>query len=375
MADKVQRRVLIVEPSGNLWGSELVLLDLLSVIPDPRWKIAVCCPPNTPILEQLASVPVQVFPSYNANLHLKSRLARLNCLFALIRLALHFRPDMLYVNQAGATRIALWAGKLLGIPVISHVRLAEDVQYVSSLRASSTTLKKIISVSHYVAAIFNEFPGIFPEKLTVLYDPYTPHCDWNDNSCQTMDMSNPVFCCVGRLAFTKGQDIFIRALAALRHDGIDAGGIILGTAGPGDRFGEELRDLAEKLDVESHIHWGGYQGNVFPFLQKSAALVCPSRKEPLGRVLFEAWDAGVVPIAWAGSGGPAEVLGTSGGGLLYETQDGQCLAEALKKVLGMRVEQRLEMLRNGREWVKRNCDTGEFSHKLFLLWDEAVRLI
>ena len=231
MADKVQNRVLIVEPSGNLWGSELVLLDLLTVTPNPRWKIAVCCPPDTPILERLANVPVQVYPSYSANLHLKNRLARLNCLSALIRVALLFKPDMIYVNQAGATRIALWAGKFLRIPVVSHVRLVEDVHYISSLRASSTTLKRIISVSKYVAAMFREFPGISHERLTVLYDPYTPHCDWNNNSNHSPDTANPVICCVGRLAYTKGQDVFIRALAELRHDGINAGGTILGTAG------------------------------------------------------------------------------------------------------------------------------------------------
>jgi hypothetical protein len=36
--------------------------------------------------------------------------------------------------------------------------------------------------------------------------------------------------------------------------------------------------------------------------------VCPSHMELLGRVIFEAWDVGAVPVAFSGSGGAAEIV-------------------------------------------------------------------
>ena len=37
-------------------------------------------------------------------------------------------------------------------------------------------------------------------------------------------------------------------------------------------------------------------------------LACPSHREPLGRVVFEAWDAGAVPVVFAGAGEVCERL-------------------------------------------------------------------
>ena len=47
-------RALIVEPAGNLWGSERALLDTICHMPDT--EIAVCCPAGTPILAALEDI-------------------------------------------------------------------------------------------------------------------------------------------------------------------------------------------------------------------------------------------------------------------------------------------------------------------------------
>jgi len=53
-------RAIVVEPAGNLWGSEWVLVGFLATVAGSPWQIAVCCPPNTPIVEHLAALPVAV---------------------------------------------------------------------------------------------------------------------------------------------------------------------------------------------------------------------------------------------------------------------------------------------------------------------------
>src|SRR5450432_4426431 len=100
---KTGRRVLIVEPAGNLWGSERVLLDFLDQAIKSEWQIAVCCPANTPIIPALTGLGVPVFPAFIANLHLKPRAYRLMAAVRLFFVAARFKARLIYVNQAGAT--------------------------------------------------------------------------------------------------------------------------------------------------------------------------------------------------------------------------------------------------------------------------------
>src|SRR5258708_5111878 len=134
------RRVLIIEPAGNLWGSERVLLDFLQHTFQCGWQIGVCCPPNSPIISRLSLVPVRIFPQFIAELHLQARAYRLLAAIKLLWVAIRFRPALIYVNQAGASRIALFVGRRLRIPVVAHVRLVEDVAYVQSLPARPSEL-------------------------------------------------------------------------------------------------------------------------------------------------------------------------------------------------------------------------------------------
>lgn len=368
-----QQRALILEPSGNLWGSERVLLDFLQVAAQSSWQIAVCCPPRTPILESLGALKVEVFPTFTANLHLQGRKQRFGALVNLLRAARKFRPNLIYVNQAGATRIALAVGRMLRIPVVTHVRLAEDVEYVTSLGAGERALPKVLCISHIIREMFEAQNAVSEAQLEMLYDPYAFRAEEASAASEILPGEAPVFSCVGRLAHIKGQDVLLRALTALQSEGIEARVYFVGAPGPGDEFGDELKRLANELGVDKRVVWAGFQKQALSHLGRCAAQVCPSRGEPLGRVVFEAWDAGILPVAWAGSGGPAEVIRQSGGGLLYEEQAGEDLARSLKMALNMNVEQKSEMIERGRAWLRNNCDPARYTMQMLAWWQEVVK--
>ncbi len=99
------KRVLVVEPSGNLWGSERVLLDFLSAeMNSEEFEITVCYPAGSPIEKELEKKPFKLFPHFAAELHLRSVLARLFFVINITLKLLRIKPDLIYVNQAGATR-------------------------------------------------------------------------------------------------------------------------------------------------------------------------------------------------------------------------------------------------------------------------------
>ena len=64
-------------------------------------------------------------------------------------------------------------------------------------------------------------------------------------------------------------------------------------------------------------------------------LVCPSRHEPLGNVVLEAWAQGR-PVVAAAAQGPSALIDEGGTGLLVPRDDAGALAEALARVLADR---------------------------------------
>lgn len=363
---------MILEPAGNLWGSERFLLDFLKVADYSSWDIAVCCPPNSPILEELESPPIKVFSTFRANLHLKNKIDRLHAARNLLIATKRFRAEVIFVNQAGATKIALLVGRILKIPVVTHVQLAEDVQYISALNASPDRLPRVICDSEYIMRLFPDTTNQNPKQLVKMYSPYVAQYSWERDLLAVDPEAPPAFSCVGRLARVKAQDVLLRAVQVLKHQRINAKVTFVGAAAQGDDFDKEVKTLADSLNVNEQIIWAGFQKEVFPWMKGCVAQVVCSHIEPLGRVVFEAWDMGIVPIVWAGAGGAAEIIQESGGGVLYEYQNEDCLAETLKQVWKMPQFERQVMIEQGRNWLRSNCDPNRYASEMLRHWEDVV---
>ena len=308
---------MVLEAAGNLWGSERALADLLNAMDPAIWEIGICCPPAMPFESLLDESRIQIFPTFVGNLHLKSKLSRIWALFGLIRAIRRFSPHLIYVNQAGATKIALAAARLFGVPVVTHTRLKEDVAYVETL-LHRDPLKRVICISKFIRDTFSD--RIDPDRTLTLYDGYQPSCDWHHPQ-PTPPHSH--FICPGRLSYTKGQDVLVKAFLQFAKTTAAAHLTLVGGTGPQDDFEAELQREVAQDEHRGQIRFLGFVANIWPILSEGDFLACPSQNESLGRVIFEAWDAGLVPLAWKGSGGPAETISASRGGLLYDQFDEQ----------------------------------------------------
>jgi glycosyltransferase involved in cell wall biosynthesis len=104
---------------------------------------------------------------------------------------------------------------------------------------------------------------------------------------------------VGRLARSKGFDLLLQAFA---RAALPAARLVI--VGEG-RERARLARLARPSN--GTVLLPGFRRNVKDYYQAFDLFVSPSRREPLGRVLLEALDAGVPVIATA-TDGPAEIL-------------------------------------------------------------------
>lgn len=360
-------RVLSLDPAGLLWGSERALLDFIGRLPD--CDCAVCCPPKTPLLEKLVAVGVMAYPTFQADLHQRGIGAGLIALTGLLRAMRAFHPHLLHVNQAGSTRIALAACRLLRTPCVVHVRLREDVEYLARLRPSERWIRCLVAISQPVAELIASRPELKDIPCRLLIDAYQMA-----NTPEALEPSAIAerewdLICVGRFSESKGQQLLIEALAKLRSQGITLKTLFVGAL---NEHGTFLQSKVAALGLSDSIRIHGHSDAVGSLIARSRWLVCPSEFQPLGRVVFEGWDYGAPVIACAKSGGAAASVHSSGGGLLFNEWTADSLAETLKQAAESGPHEVIQLAAAGRQWLAQATDPERYACEMSGVFQEAA---
>ena len=134
---------------------------------------------------------------------------------------------------------------------------------------------------------------------------------------------------LGRLHQNKAFDILIQAMRLLPD-------VYLWLAGEGP-LEAELRRLAVHFGVAPRIRFLGWQEDPGPLYAAADLVVCPSRIEPLGNVVLEAW-ARKRPIVAAAADGPNALIRDRENGLLVPIDDVAALADGIEHILRNRDE-------------------------------------
>jgi glycosyltransferase involved in cell wall biosynthesis len=134
----------------------------------------------------------------------------------------------------------------------------------------------------------------------------------------------PLLIGMGRLHSDKAHDISLRALTRLPE-------AFLWIAGGGP-LESELKGLARDLGVAERVRFLGWRDDAASLYRAADICVFPSRIEPLGNVVLQAW-AYRVPVIAAASKGPAALVNTGEDGLLIPMEDPDALADAVRALL------------------------------------------
>lgn len=136
--------------------------------------------------------------------------------------------------------------------------------------------------------------------------------------------SVPLLLGMGRLHPSKAHDVSLRALALIP----DAWLWIAG-AGP---LEAELKALAAELRVAGRVRFLGWREDAAALYRAADVCVFPSRFEPLGNVVIQAWAHGL-PVVAAASTGPAALIRDGQDGRLVPVDDAPALAGAVCALL------------------------------------------
>lgn len=134
----------------------------------------------------------------------------------------------------------------------------------------------------------------------------------------------PVILALGRLHPNKAFGTLLTALAHVP----DA---YLWIAGEGPLLGD-LERHAARLGVIARTRFLGWRDDVAALFAAADLFVCPSRHEPLGNVVIEAW-AQAKPVIATAAQGPSQLILDGDNGLLTPVDDPMALAAAINRVL------------------------------------------
>lgn len=353
-------RLMVIDPGLRLWGSERALMATLAELAADWNQVCVVTPPDAELAGALQNYPVTALTAPIGDLHRQGRLVRLRALWHLARLIRRRRVDQIYLNQAGMCRIVQLLAWVFSLPLVIHVRLAEDLPRVASLRSTPRVPLTLILVSDNLKRLYSSLkrPDQPPRAITA-YDPVER--DWRAKLSQSPDRD---IACVGRLSVGKGQAVLVQAMAMLPLAARAATLDIIGAGIPGDPFAADLDRQVAQAELGDQVRMLGFRDDVESLLPRYRVLAVPSHYESLGLVTIEAWAAGILPVASAESGGTAELIGRSGGGILYPGHAAEALADALERALAMTPAQRAGLIAKGRNWAAENLSLAQFRDSL-----------
>lgn len=161
--------------------------------------------------------------------------------------------------------------------------------------------------AHYVPT----FPDVKAEPPVNRASLETPQDAW-------------VLLALSRLHQKKGLDTLLQAAKKLQNT-------VVWLAGEGP-LRAELEKLAAKLGIADRVRFLGWRTDRGALLRAADVCVLPSRYEPFGTVILEAWAAGT-PLVACRSAGPAAHVADGVNGMLAPIDDFYALAEAISRVL------------------------------------------
>ncbi len=320
-------RVAYISPTGAMGGGgEASLVTLLASFDRKQIHPIAVCPSEGPLATQLRAHGIDTHivacPSTGKGL-MNGALKRFSGWLRAQEI------DLVHINSAGRT-LMLWgaAARLLGIPVVWHVRVATKESIADKFAAAVASC--LIVTSSYVASRFSK--KRLGEKIVQIPNPVDleKFSLKNDGTAwrKAHDLSGGVYIGVfGRFDEWKRFDLALQALALARKKEPQLRLLMVGD-GP-QRL--RLESLAQRLGLGESLSFVGWQHQPAGVMAACDIVFHPTPTEHFGRVFIEAMASGK-PVVAPKSGGAAELVGHEQTGLLALRAEPEAFAEALVRL-------------------------------------------
>jgi glycosyltransferase involved in cell wall biosynthesis len=297
-------------------------------------------------------------------------------------IAENVKPDIIHLSNALLLGLAHKLKERINAPVICSLQ-DEDVwvdvmkpefrnRVWDLMHEKSSHVDLFIAVSKYYASVSIEKMRLSPDKVETLYLGYDPEA-----YSEIRDLPrNRNIGYLSRLNYDNGLDILVDAFILLKKQkGFEDVKLIMtgGSTGYDTKYikNQKKKLEREKLSQDTDFCEDFLCDDRSLFFKRISVLSVPVRLgEAFGLYLLEAMAAGV-PAVQPALGAFPEIIGESGGGITYEPNTPEKLAEALAVVLSDK-NLLVDKSRNGLRSVKEIFDIDKQTKKLEALYERAM---
>ncbi|MEN8155490.1 MAG: glycosyltransferase family 4 protein [Bacteroidota bacterium] len=292
-------------------------------------------------------------------------------------------PDVIHLSNALLLGLARQLSTRLNVPVICSLQ-DEDV-WVDVMKPSAresvwklmskkaADVSSFIPVSDYYADVMREKMEIPPGKMEKVHIGVDPA----DYSFSPVSKKGRNIGFVSRMCHGNGLDILVDAFIMIRQKPeFDDVRLVLtgGSTGDDRKFLHDMkREIREHgLQEQVEFHEEFEEEGLREFLEKVSMVSVPVRNgEAFGIYLLECMVSGV-PVVQPALGAFPEIIGLTGGGVVYDSNTPEQLAQSLEKLLSDPVL--LERLSwKGARGVEEHFHIDMQAKQMVEVYEEAIR--
>ena len=308
---------------GDVAGGQAIALRLARAVRERGGSAAFVAPERGPFTERAER------EGYAVHVVDLRRSFRLDGALWLARVLRRERASVLHTHTlAAANALSRLAGRLAGVPVVSHLHIENHFRPVTRPmlarldNASARWASALVAVSEDTKRAY-ERQGYPAGRIEVIHNGV----DLPPNGVAP-ENDPPVIGEIARLCDVKGQRELIRALADVPRARLVLAGRDLEQGGA---FADALAREAEGAGVADRVEIG-FREDVSALLTELDVLALPSWTEGLPMTVLEAM-AHARPVVATPVGGTPEVVADGETGLLVPPRNPKALAAALRRLL------------------------------------------
>ena len=319
------KKILYLHPCAYVYGSDLVLLELIKGLDKNKYKPIVVLPTNGPLVNRLKEIGVDVhiieYPVLCRKICTPKGILNYICTYKkyckeIIKLIENENIDIVHANTIAVLE-GIYIAKKLKKPLVWHIhetlKKPRIVYKVTSYLVGKYSTK-IICVSNSVKDNLLKSKCVSKDKIEVIYngvdqDRFNPSINSNDLRKELNIPSNSfILGMIGRVNAIKGQSEFVKIVENLNKK-YDVYGIIVGDAINDQKWREEeLRKEIELSACKDKLLYLGYRSDNNILHSLFDVYVLPSvAPDSLPTVVLEAMATKKVAVGYK-CGGISEMV-------------------------------------------------------------------
>jgi glycosyltransferase involved in cell wall biosynthesis len=348
--------------SNMAGGGQWSLYYLIKHLNKKVYHPVVLCPDEGELAQNMRNIGADViFLNIGRIRHLN-----LNTIRRLSYIIKNKNISLIHTDSTTETFYAGLAARVIGIPLIWHIRVSDGELLLDRLLSALST--KLILVAN---ALRTRFKWLDEEKARTIYngidleefDSLTAPPSIRDKF--NIEKDKVLLLCSGRIEERKGQEYLISAMMHVNNAKL----ILAGRAD--ETYLKRIKKMCDQLKVSDRVVFTGHRNDIPALLREIDIFVFPVISgEGFSRAILEAMAAGKPVIATDDAGNPEAVI-DGATGYIVRTKDTAILTDKINELI-LNKEKRGSMGMAGRKRVEKMFPIERYIRGIEKLYNEIL---